>query len=285
MDENNPVKIELEFTVDSPSVTVIDEIHSRTSLSKIRLKGAMNKGAVWITQKTRTKRVRCAKAQAQSGDVIAIYYDEKILNVEPPEPVIIAEKNQYSVRYKPAGLMSSGSRYGDHCAINRWIEKAEDRPTFLVHRLDQFASGLMVIAHTKKCAAHLSKQFQERQTRKIYQVIVEGALEPGPDSLFTINEPLEGKEAISHVRSIETKNGVSLLEVKTETGRKHQIRQHLAGKGFPVLGDRQYGENRYPELQLTAVELGFTCPISHQFVTFLLPGEYHPKLEKINPRT
>jgi tRNA pseudouridine32 synthase/23S rRNA pseudouridine746 synthase len=143
----------------------------------------------------------------------------------------------------------------------------------------------MVIAHTKKCAAHLSKQFQERQTRKIYQVIVEGALEPGPDSLFTINEPLEGKEAISHVRSIETKNGVSLLEVKIETGRKHQIRQHLAGKGFPVLGDRQYGENRYPELQLTAVELGFTCPISHQFVTFLLPGEYHPKLEKINPRT
>ena len=169
----NPTSIETEFTVENSNTFVVDEIQSQTELSKIRIKNAMKKGAVWVTQKKKTARVRRAKAEARIGDIIAIYYDEKILSTEPPSPELIADKGQYSVRYKPAGLMSSGSRYGDHCAINRWIEITEDRPTFLVHRLDQFATGLMVIAHTKKCAAHLSKQFQERKTIKIYKVIVE----------------------------------------------------------------------------------------------------------------
>ena len=296
MESQKLIKIESEFTVDNDELIVVDEIQARTDLSKIKIKGAMNKGAVWITHKKKTTRVRRAKARAKPGDAIAIYYDEKILNTEPPEPVLIADKDQYSVRHKPAGLMSSGTRYGDHCAINRWIERSEDRPTFLVHRLDQFASGLMVIAHTKKAAAHLSKQFQERQTTKIYKVIVdsssksapEPASEPSPefpqDSKFTINESLDGKEAISHVTTLETRDGLSLLEVKIETGRKHQIRRHLASAGLPVLGDRQYGENQFPELQLTAVELGFTCPVNNQFVTFLLPEEYHPQLSAVNTR-
>ena len=281
MEPTNPIHIETEFTVENSNTLVVNEIQLRTELSKIRIKDAMTKGAVWVTQKKKTTRVRRAKASTRSGDIIAIYYDEKILNSEPPAPVLIADKGQYSVRHKPAGLMSSGSRYGDHYAINRWIERSEDRPTFLVHRLDQFASGLMVIAHSKKCAAHLSNQFQQRTTKKIYKVIVEGT----PEAAFTIAEPLDGKEAISHITTLESDKGLSLVEVKIETGRKHQIRRHLASAGFPVLGDRQYGGNRFPELQLTAVELGFNCPIDHQFVDWLLPDEHHPQLKTISQRT
>ncbi len=110
-------KIETEFTVENAGLTVVDEIQSRIGLSKVRIKEAMNKRAVWTTQGKRTARVRLAKALTRSGDVIAIYYDEKILNTEPPAPTLIADKVKYSVRHKPAGLMSSGSRFGDHCVI------------------------------------------------------------------------------------------------------------------------------------------------------------------------
>ena len=196
MEPTNPTNIEIEFTVEDSSRLVVDEIQLRTELSKIRIKDAMKKGAVWVTRKKKTARVRRAKTEARIGDILAIYYDEKILKTEPPTPELIVDKGQYSVRYKPAGLMSSGSRFGDHCAINRWIETTEDRPAFLVHRLDQFATGLMVIAHSKKSAAHLSKQFQQRKTRKIYKVIIEGTPEP----TFTIAEPLDEKE-LSWVQS------------------------------------------------------------------------------------
>jgi tRNA pseudouridine32 synthase/23S rRNA pseudouridine746 synthase len=261
-----------QFSVTKSGQNLVDEIHAETGLSKSRIKDAMTKGAVWIARNGKTRRIRRAKFPVEPGDKLAIYYSEKILGDVPPEPTLIEDKQQYSVWYKPAGLMSSGSRYGDHCAINRCIEKALQKPAFLVHRLDRFATGLIVVAHSKTAAALLSRQFKDRETTKIYKVIVKGA----PESDFTIRQELDGKEAISHISPLESHEGVSLLSVRIETGRKHQIRRHLADAGYPVLGDRQYGNDAYPELQLCAVGLGFNCPITSEAVYWELPGHYHP---------
>ncbi len=249
------------------TIKAADLLADHCDLSKSKIKDAMAKGAVWLTQGSNTRRLRRASTTLGPGDQLSLYYNESILAGSPPAPELIAQSRQYSVWHKPAGMMSSGTRFGDHFAIDRYIQQALDRQTYLVHRLDRFTRGLMVIAETQKAAATLSEQFQQRTTEKRYLTVVEGEV-PGP---VTITAELDGKEAISHVTPIESAKGRSLLEVHIETGRKHQIRRHLLSIGLPVLGDRQYGNSQYPELQLVAYILGFDCPETGERIRFELP--------------
>ena len=244
-------------------------------MSKSGIKDAMAKGAVWRLVDGNSKRIRRAKTVLNLSEQIELYYNSEILAEEPPEPQLIHRAASYSVWNKSAGLLSSGSKYGDHCAINRWIERTINKETFIVHRLDRFATGLMVVAHNKTTAANLSDQFSKRKVEKHYEVIVEGIVtEDG-----TIETKLDGKAAITHYRVLETKDNRTLLQVIIETGRKHQIRKHLAELGFPVVGDRQYGDASTQEpLQLTACYLAFSCPETKWRKEFTLDPDSRPKL-------
>ena len=270
-----PAQVVKSLSVIETSITVsdtsspVDLLSNETGLAKARIKDAMTKGAVWLKRSGKEKRVRRARFQLSAGDVISLYYDPDILASSPPSPELTSDKKDYSIWYKPAGLLSSGSRFGDHHAIDRWIEKNLDRPSFLVHRLDRFTSGLMVIAHKKSTAANLSQQFQQRATRKVYQAIVVGELTESK----TIRIDLDGKRATSHVAPIESNERFTLVNVDIETGRKHQIRRHLAEIGYPVVGDRQYGRAHEFALQLVATEIGFTCPNTSESLLFCLEAK------------
>ena len=265
----------LELTLEAfEQTTVLDLLASGTEISRTRLKSAMSKGAVWLTRGKQTRRVRRATTPLSPGDRVSINYDESILDTTVDEPELIDDALLYSVWYKPAGVPSSGSRFGDHNAIDRLVEKRLDRAVFLVHRLDQYASGLMVLAHKKEVAARLSAQFQARTVSKTYQAVVEGIVsEPA-----TIAEPLDGKDALTHVQPIDACEEETLVEVVIETGRKHQIRRHLASHGHPILGDRQYGhQHNHLELKLTAVELCFDSPTGER-LRYSLPDAKRPLL-------
>lgn len=262
----------IEATEDGEVLALLT---SATGLSKTRLKHAMSCGAVWLTKNGKSRRVRRATAEAKSGDSLTIHYDEKILDAETPPPRLIADHSGWSVWFKPAGVRSSGSRFGDHTAIDRLVEKQIQRPTFLVHRLDQFAAGLMVLAHNKNAAAALSRQFHDRTVTKVYQAIVGGVLA----SPQTISVPLDERDAITHVTPLESSATATLVEVRIETGRKHQIRRHLAHIGHPVDGDRQYGEQQ-GSLQLVACELSFAAPWTRAAMRFELPDEDRPTLTR-----
>ena len=98
---------------------------------------------------------------------------------------------------------------------------------------------------------------------KTYQVIVDG-LFPNKDLPLKIDSPIDGRQAISFVKTVTYQEDLkqSLLEIQIETGRKHQIRRHCADLGFPVVGDRLYGQAGINEpLQLLAYSLSFFCPI------------------------
>lgn len=238
----------------------------------------MTKGAVWLTRDGHQQRLRRATRPLQLNDELSLCYDPVILATQPETPVCVGAGEGWSVWYKPAGMPSSGSRFGDHCAINRWIERHGSTTAQLVHRLDRFTTGLMVIAHSKQAARHLSRQFEQRTINKRYHAVVAATVtEP-----CTLQQPLDGKAADSRVQPLATAEGLSLLEVTLMTGRKHQIRRHLAMAGWPILGDRQYGdENKQGykegiELQLCAVALGFDCPVTGQRQTFSLAAEYLP---------
>ncbi len=270
--------IELEeLSVIEPQ-RIVDLLSVKSGLSKGRIKEAMNKGAVWLNTNGRPRRVRRAKATVTPGNKLSLYFSEDVLQQVPTNPMLIADAGIYSVWCKPAGLMSGGSRYGDHCAINRVIEKQLDRPTFLVHRLDRFVWGVMLLAHSKEAAANLSEQFQSRKTRKIYRGIVHGIVEKP----MTLNGAIDSKDAVTHIAPLEIANDLTSLEITIETGRKHQIRRHLAAAGHPVIGDRQYGSDDKRGLQLASVSLSFNSPLDDTWVTCRLPEDQLPRIQEAN---
>ena len=253
-----------------------DYLARATGLPKVKIKDAMNKGALRIGKSgRRPETVRRAKALLRRGDKIEFSYDEQVLALVPPALRLIADEGDYSVWYKPAGLMSQGTKYSDHCSLLRLVEIHFEnrRKVYPVHRLDREASGLVITAHTKKAAALLSGLFSGREVEKVYRVQVRGVFEKGEKG--RIDAPLDGKEAVTlfEVLAPDKEQNISTLSVRIETGRKHQIRRHLAMAGRPVLGDPAYGTgNKNREgMRLTSVLVRFTSPFTGGPVTYTLP--------------
>lgn len=248
---------------DSPEIpTAAKALAADTGLSVSRVKQAMDRGAVWLQRGKHTQRLRRGSRVLQPGDILYLHYQSKVLDSPVPEARLIADEGAYSLWYKPSGALSQGSKWGDHCTMVRIAEKQLSRPGFIVHRLDRAASGLILIAHEKKAAAALSALFAERSIDKRYWVSVAGEF---PEALRQLDSPLDGKAARSLIEACvyHPETGRSDLLVKIETGRKHQIRQHLAEVGYPVIGDRLYGSELGGEdLCLQAVSLRFSCPLS-----------------------
>lgn len=270
-------KIECHLTVSNPDDRILDPLATATGLSRQRLKQAMQKGAVWLTRGKQTTRIRRSSKSLKVNDQVHAYYDEEILATEPTQCRLISDEDAYSVWYKPYGVRSQGSKWGDHCTIHRWVELhlKPQRPVFTVHRLDRAATGLMLIAHQKRVATKLAKLFEGRAIEKRYQAIVHGPY-PVDNSVRILDTDIDGRNAKSYVKGIayDSEAGRSLVEVVIETGRKHQIRKHLSEIGLPVQGDRMYGRNGdVVDLQLAAVRLAFVCPVSGENKAYDLPEE------------
>jgi tRNA pseudouridine32 synthase/23S rRNA pseudouridine746 synthase len=176
------------------------------------------------------------------------------------------DRIDYSIWHKPAGLMSQGSPFGDHCALTRRIEARfpPRRAVYLVHRLDREVPGLIIVAHGKNAAARLSEMLRENRIQKRYKARVKGDLRPFA-AKGEITLPLDGRPAITTFEVIsydETRN-TSTAGIEIRTGRRHQIRRHFDLIGHPVMGDPRYGRNNsdLEGLQLTADFLSFDCPL------------------------
>lgn len=273
--------IEYQVSVINDSDNAVNLLSDETGFSKQKIKQYMQKGAVWLADNKGTHRLRRKSKKLQSGSTLYLYYDPAVLNEEVDDAILIADEGDYSVWSKPRGMLSQGSKWGDHCAINRWVEQhlEPQRPAFTVHRLDRFASGLILIAHKKKTATLLSNLFQQKKIHKQYKVIVNGEF---TEDTVTYTNEIDNKSAISHVTLLEYNKlkNQSLVMVDIETGRKHQIRLHLSQAGFPVVGDRLHGaEEGENDLQLTAFKLSFPSPIDDVEKTYLLPENLQPKLD------
>ncbi|MET1256995.1 RluA family pseudouridine synthase [Aliikangiella maris] len=248
-------------------------------ISRQKLKLAMQYGACWVTNGRMTQRVRRAKKVLPAGSEVHLYFDTAILFLSVPPAKLLSDEAAYSVWIKPAGMFSQGTKWGDHSAISRWVELNEfpERQSFLVHRLDRATSGLIILAHQKNIARQLAHAFEQRQVEKHYLANVAGLW---PESLITLDSPLDNKPALTRVLQIkhDYSKQQTWLRLQIETGRKHQIRQHLFAAGFPIIGDRLY-QSQMPvanvkddseslDLQLRSVYLRFTCPVSGEVKTF-----------------
>ena len=270
--------------------TALDLLADKTGLSKQLLKNYAQKGAVWIQRNTtknrasKPERLRRLKRVVSDQDILDFYYNPQLLNQVPTPPTLVADFIDYSVWIKPRGMLSQGSKWSDHTALYRWIEmnyqpNGQIRQAWIVHRLDRATHGLMLIAHSKKTAAALSRAFEENQVHKTYQALTWGQY---PVKTQTIQIPIDEKQATSHVSLLnyDAEQNCSLVEIEIETGRKHQIRRHLSETGFPIIGDRMYGDSKLdeqlepmPDLQLTAYNLCLQCPITQTEKCFTLTTE------------
>ena len=259
-------------------MNVGDVLLKRCPLSKKKIKEALAKGAVWLTRPGwKEKRLRKANFPVGPKDRIDIYYDEQILSRNAPTPLLISDQGGYSVWYKPAGLLSQGSRQGDHCSLTRHIEQQSlnQDDARLIHRLDREAFGLILIGQNRKGAAAMTRLLQAGIIEKYYRAEILGKLGEIGDT-WEFDQALDDKPALTTatVLRYSREYDTTLLDIRIHTGRTHQIRRHLANAGHPLVGDPRYGKPTplLPELplQLCAYRLVFHCPIHDRAQDFSL---------------
>jgi len=203
---------------------------------------------------------------------------------------VVYEDDAVIVVEKPAGLLTMATDTEKSRTVYALLREAANRKRpaekiFIVHRLDREASGLLVFAKTIEAKERLQDQFKDHSAGRKYVVVVEGRVSP---EKFTIQSYLAenaafrvystkkkalGKIAITHVRVIHPNPKASLIEVRLETGRKHQIRVHLAERGHPIVGDKIYGSGMNPlrRLALHGAELEFRHPVTGRLMHFEAP--------------
>lgn len=264
----------MKYTCDVPQATLaVDALAAQSGLSKIQIKEAMKKGAVWLQKGKKQRRIRRAKAMLNKGEKLHLYHDPELLACHAEPPVLVEDLGTYSVWQKPAGLLAQGTKYGDHCALLRHVELAFSpaRKVFLIHRLDREATGLMLIAHQPHIAAQLSQYFQSNTIKKNYRIQVRGE---SPEQ-GSFDDLLDGKSAKTIFTRLQydAEKHLSTVDVELQGGRYHQIRRHFAMHELPVMGDPRYGKNNKNTtgLALCAYQLAFVCPQSQQARVFCMP--------------
>lgn len=250
--------------------------------SKGELKRLLDNGQVWVSG----ARTRRATKPLTIGSRISIYYRPTTpLELERLKLIrCLVSAPHFGLYYKPAGLQTQGTLYGDHLSLIRHLEKLKGE-AHLIHRLDHEVQGILLVAHQKQSARELSQLMQAGEIKKEYLAVVKGLVIKDSG---TIDYNLEGKVAKTsyQVLARRLEDQQTLLKVKIETGRKHQIRRHLDMIGHPVMGDPRHGiGNKNREgLQLAATLLEFTYLKEHyraelsaeDLTNFVLnPGENH----------
>lgn len=297
----------LEFTAGTENIGErIDKTLSEllTEMSRSALQKLVSEGYVLVNGKSVSKNYKM-----KNGDIVTVDIPEpEELKVEPQDiPIdIVYEDDSLLVVNKPQGMVvhpAAGNPDGTlvnalmyHCKGRLSSINGVIRPG-IVHRIDKFTSGLLMVAKTDKAHNFLAEQIKDHSFTREYNAICVGRFK---DLTGTVNEPIgrskfdrkkmcvtyqNCKEAVTHYEVLEEFGQYSLVRFRLETGRTHQIRVHSAFIGHPVLGDDVYGK-AYKGLEgqcLHAKKLGFVHPESGEYMEFdsELPEYFVKVLEKL----
>ena len=240
-------------------------------------------------------------------------YDNDIIPEDIPLDIVY-EDDDLMVVNKPAGLVvhpGCGNYHGTLVNAIAWHLKdypkydPNDPQVGLVHRIDKDTSGLLVVAKTPDAKTHLGLQFYNKTTKRKYNALVWGVVENNEGTIegnigrnpkdrmqmAVLNDPTQGKHAVTHYRVLERLGYVTLVECVLETGRTHQIRVHMKHIGHTLFNDERYGGNEIlkgthfskykqfvnncfetcPRQALHAMTLGFVHPRTGEEMFFTSP--------------
>ena len=216
-----------------------------------------------------------------------------LLNYNPPTSpyiTILYQDNDLIILNKPSGLLTVPGKAPEHkdSLINR-VNVVFPTAT-IVHRLDMASSGIICLALNKPAHREISRQFQDRETKKRYIARVFGKLEPqtGSVDLPLIcdwpNRPKQmvdherGKPSLTHYEVLSYEENATRVALTPVTGRSHQLRVHMLSLGHVILGDRLYAHSEAlamaPRLQLHAEYLSFAHPVTQEQLSFYCDPDF-----------
>lgn len=204
---------------------------------------------------------------------------------------ILYEDDDLMVVNKPSNLLTVPTPYRERHTLQSYLTKRIQREqrtgqAYCVHRLDRGVSGVLVFGKTLQAALALKDQFAARKPARRYIAIVHGSVEVDQGEIrsylatddqlnrYSVQDPTQGELAITHFRKTLELAHATMVQVRLETGRRNQIRVHMADLGHPILGDPRYGRDRvHPawnsdRLALHAESLGFSHPVSGEKLEF-----------------
>lgn len=204
---------------------------------------------------------------------------------------IVYEDDDIIVVNKGYGLLSVGTdtkREGTAYSILRdYVKRVNPRnKLFIVHRLDQHTSGLMLFAKTEQAKETMQHNWNNMVLERRYVAVVEGGAPEPPEGqvrtllaensehvVYVTDNPAEGREALTEYCTLAARGNYALLELELATGRKNQIRVHMQHIGHPIAGDRKYGAKTSPihRLALHARTLRFVHPVTRRDMNFSTP--------------
>lgn len=281
---NLETPVELHQPVIYGGQTALQLLTTSQNLSSQQIEQCFDNGAVWLQSSGKPVRLYDAETLVKQGQTVHLYCNASTLTDCPYTPDLVEDQQQFSIWNKPSGMLSQGSKWGDHWTIQRWIKKHiwPQRDCLITHRLDRFTSGLIIVAHDDAINRQFHRLFEKRAIHKTYRAVVIGDMSSGED--INIETPIDGKSALTRLKVLQSHAELmmSLLEIKPETGRKHQIRRHLAQAGHPVVNDRQYGMQPFSgDLMLQASALEFQHPVTQASLCFELKPENLLSLQKV----
>jgi 23S rRNA pseudouridine1911/1915/1917 synthase len=227
-----------------------------------------------------------AKHPIAPGDVLEIGPRQTTQKL-PHGLDILYEDGDILVIQKPIGMLTVATADERERTVFAYLRdflriRNPKQKLYIVHRLDKFASGILVFARSEEVQSILQDVFSRHEIQRQYWAIVEGTVGKdhgtirsylAEDRSFRVHSTKstkQGKLAITHFRVLRRMKNTTSLEVTLETGRKNQIRAHLSEMGHPIVGDRSYGSTQDPlgRLGLHAFHLGFEHPTKGNRLTF-----------------
>ncbi|USS89656.1 RluA family pseudouridine synthase [Fructilactobacillus cliffordii] len=295
---------ERQFTVDQPN-TRLDKLIANQfpDLTRSRVSKLIKDGAVLVNH-----QVQKPKYQAQLHDQVIIKIPTPEQLDVTPEAIpldVVYEDDQVIVVNKPQGMVvHPAPGHPNHTLVNALLahtKLSSINGTFrpgIVHRIDKDTSGLLMVAKTDVAHQSLTKQLQEKTSRRKYLALVHGNIR---EDQGTIDAPLgrsfkdrkkqavvpDGRHAVTHFRVLQRfGTDYTLVECELETGRTHQIRVHMQYINHPLVGDPLYGPRKTIKGNgqfLHAAELGFTHPTTGKALDFHspLPSIFQQTLDKL----
>lgn len=247
----------------------------------------INDGKVTVNGSVVTK----GGTKLKPEDHVAIDYEEQEFAVPDIKLPVLYEDDDCVVINKPIGLLThSKGAFNPEASVATWLHnRIEDKTLIeadayqpnhragIVHRLDRATSGVMIAAKTTKALIWLQRQFSQRKVKKTYIAIVSGHLkqpeavvdmpiERNPKAPATFRVGPNGKPAITHFKVLQETTHLSLVELRPETGRTHQLRVHMAQLGHPIVGDTLYHGKPADRMFLHAASLEITIPLRERQV-------------------
>jgi len=275
-------KLERTVRLSDLSFTYFRSLHSRKAV-----KNAVKKGLIYVNGKR-----GFTADYISGGEMISLFADP---NEKPRSQIelkleVIYEDEYLALVNKPAGIVVSGNKnwtlehaLNGNLKLSLQDDTTEPEP---IHRLDYPTTGVLLVGKTRSTIIRLNQLFEQGKTHKTYHAICIGKM----DKKGLIEMPIDGKPAKSSYEVIKTAISprfeyLNLVKLNPHTGRRHQLRKHLASMGNPILGDLDYGKTglilKGKGLYLHASSLEFVHPVTSEKVLF--EAKLPKKFQKIFP--